>query len=365
MSKLSKVEQLRKLITRAAAKQIGKHTNVLGDPRVRNQGDLDLSKSTMNVEGRSGMEPADALGDYAGSPGHFPRKQTTDYAGEQRFNRAHQGLLQEDDGSPIFESMGLMFDRNDRSPNKMGETAGHWVDNKGVTHRNPTTEYRFDKTDDWRQNLAADYAGAVMGQDGVAISDMEAGLPRGMGYASIMNKPGSDIEGTVKKMEAAGRKIDKDFYAAPGSKGDVIGSIGPIEAAEAQWWKKIIGDNADAYNRPGGGDAYRGAEDYKYKSVADNMGRLKTRFMDQGMGDAFDKMLKQTAKQAPEAYGKMRAVDGSVEEPNFGILWDHINSRPDEKPRDVLQQLIDDKIISMDEMSGIMQQFSAQQGLLA
>lgn len=367
MGVLSKADKLKKLITRATAKQLGNVTDVLGDRRARNQGTYDPSKSTMNVEGRSGMDPAPPRGDYAGSPGHFPRKQTTSYEGEQRFNQAHQGLLQNDDGSPIFEALGLKFGRDDRDPNKMGQTAGHWVDELDETHRNPTTEYRFEKTDDWRQNLSADYAGAVLGQDGVAVSDMKAGLPRGRDYTSIMNKPGSDIEETVKKMEDAGRVIDKDFYAAPGSKGDIIGSINPIEAAEAQWWKKIIGNNAEVHTRPGGGDAYRGAVDYKYKSVADNMGRLKQRFADQGMGDAFDSMLKQTAKRAPGAYKKMRAVDGSVEEPNFGILWEHINARPNEKAGDVLQQLIDDKIISMEEMNAIMDKFQPQQsqGLLA
>ncbi|RKZ07749.1 hypothetical protein DRQ25_10785 [Candidatus Fermentibacteria bacterium] len=381
MAKISKARALRQQIARLAAKQRRQQTHEAGGPKVRNMADYDPGSSTMKVEGVSGM--VDNL--RAGTQSHFKIDDPDmPYSDQARYDRAHQLLLQNDDGSPVFESMGLLFDEGNRKPQKRGNSPGMWMDETGELNRSPTTEYTFDKAEPWRQNLAGDYAMAVMGQDGVAISDMQPGLPRGPGYVSIMRQPGSGIEKSLDKLGLLESQMDSGFtgpgprvglgsdtaFGAPGSRGDIIGSMGEISPAEAMRWKMAIGDGAEMFHRPGGDDAYRAAQGYKYSSVADNLGNVKNSFLERGMAKEFDVMLRQSAKQSVEAYKKMGNISRTKGNPNFGIVWDHLNMK-ENKGRmadEILQELIDTKTISMEEMNAIMQQFSPQsqpQGLLA
>ena len=380
---LSKQERIKRGVTKQVADQMQRLHGEQGDPLLRNQGPYNENTATMKVEGVSGMSDA-----VTEAKTHFPiNDDQMPWVDQLRFNRNHQKLLQNDDGSPIFENMGLLFDRNARDPNKQGEGPGMWFDKQeNRVVRNPTTEYEFQKTEPWRQNLAGDYAMAVMGQDGVAISDMERGLPKGWGQASIMGKPGTDLEASLARIAHLEKMpgldemgpnpqvnlANENVFGAPGAKGSIIGSTGDISPAEAQNWKNLIGDNVDMFHRPGGGDAYRAAEGWSYTSVADNLGGVIDSFLDRGMAKEFDIMLRQTAKQSVDAYRRMGNISRSNANPNFGIVWDHMLD-PKNKGRmahEIVKELIDKKIISMEEMNAIMQQFAPQQsqqpqGLLA
>ena len=308
----------------------------------------------------------------------YPGSQSRHFAegenlGSTEFNDAAQGLLQTESGQSIpAKHLGLKEAEGQRFTGP-----GYWQDDKGV-FKNPTTEYGTVNADPELARLKAHYEQVVMAQDGVANTTLsKGGTGMGSDFMSVMMPGDTNPDMVRKALEGADFKFDdwspEGFFMSPGEAGLHIGSP---EGMGRQQRKMLetLGPEAKPYSRigsdygsdRGGSSAYQGGvDDGSFSSVKDEMQGLLTDFSGAGQVGPLNRMLKDTAGNAPAAYEKMQGISGSAPRVDFDIIWKEINSS-DKPPVEVIQKLIKDNVISQQDAGWFMQQLSQpQRGLLA
>lgn len=284
-----------------------------------------------------------------------------------QFERAGQQAMVDPEGRNIAaKHLGL-----EELPSS--EQKGYFQAAGGTTpQQNPVTEYQTAMGSNKDEELMAKFMQWGLLQDGVASAGIRKGaVPDKGGYSSVMTDMGAPE--ARKALDAGGFEFDKfgpdGYYLSQGSKGLNVGSLTEVGPDVQRKMAEVLGDGR-IHNRPHGGTAYQGAQDFEYTSVADEFANMADMFESQGKGPQLNSMLRDWAPRADASWDAMEGISGGTAAPSMRTITEELNKafKGGGEPINIILKLKADGKISTLQMDQLMQQFmpqQSQQGLLA